>query len=131
MPDSWVDAQLVWGLVPRFVGVLYVIAFTSLIPQLEAGVGSQGIVPIAVRLAHTRRHFSAPRCFLQTPTLFWLSSSDVFIRCVPWLGAALGALVVYGGPWAGVALVLAWMLWLSLEPAGLIFPWDTMLQEAG
>src|SRR5687768_4102695 len=28
-----------------------------------------------------------------------------------------------------VALACAWLMWLSLEPGGCIFPWDTMLFE--
>jgi hypothetical protein len=63
--------------------------------------------------------------------VLWLSHSDRTLRIIPWLGIAAGAVCVYGGPLAPAAHVLDWILWLSLEPALLIFPWDTMLQEAG
>ncbi len=125
------DPELIWGLLPRFVGLLYVIAFSSLIPQLEVAIGSRGIVPIAGRLDAIRRDFPGMRRFLQYPTLFWLNSSDRAIRLIPWLGTLCGLCIMYGGPLSPWALGLAWLLWLSIEPAGLIFPWDTMLQEVG
>jgi hypothetical protein len=131
MPASLVAPELVWGLIPRFIGLLYVIAFGGLISQLYDGLGSKGLLPIAPRLAAARRDLSPWRRFHQLPTVLWLNSSDRFIRTLPFVGVALGLCIMYGGPIAPVANVLAWMLWLSLEPAGLIFPWDTMLQEAG
>jgi len=38
---------------------------------------------------------------------------------------------VFGGSLAPYAHAAAWLLWLSLEPCTLIFPWDTMLMAAG
>jgi hypothetical protein len=123
--------ELVWGLLPRFVGLLYVIAFGSLIPQLELLIGSRGIFPTAPRLAAAQRDFPGVRRFLQFPSVLWLGSGDRVLRALPWLGVLCGLCVVYGGSVSPWALALAWLLWLSLEPAMLIFPWDTMLQEVG
>jgi hypothetical protein len=122
---------LIWGLIPRFIGLLYVIAFGSLIPQLEAVVGTKGIIPVAERLRAIRRDFPGLRRFLDYPTVFWLSSSDGAVKLIPWVGVVCGLCMIYGGPVGPWALGLAWLLWLSLEPAALIFPWDTMLQEIG
>jgi hypothetical protein len=123
--------ELVWALIPRFIGLLYVIAFGSLIPQLESLVGSRGIFPVAQRLAAARRDFPGARHFFQFPTVLWLSSSDRLLCMIPWLGVLCGVCMIYGGPLSPWALALAWFLWLSIEPAMLIFPWDTMLQEVG
>jgi hypothetical protein len=123
--------ELVWGLVPRFIGVIYIIAFAALLPQLPTLIGSTGLGPMPVRLAAYKRDFPGLRRFHSFPTLFWLNSSDTMVRLMPVLGIAAGALCVYGGPLAPFAHFSAWLLWLSLEPAMLIFPWDTMLQEAG
>jgi Lipase maturation factor len=131
MPSLQLEPELIWGLLPRFIGLLYVIAFSSLIPQLEVALGSRGIIPIAARLAAIRRDFPGMRRFLQYPTLFWINSSDHFVRAIPWLGSLCGLCIIYGGPLSPWAFALAWLLWLSIEPAGLIFPWDTMLQEVG
>ena len=128
---SGLAPELVWGLLPRFVGLLYVIAFGALSPQLVSILGERGIGPIAARLSAARRDFPGVRRFFDFPTLFWVSASDTTIRLVPVFGIIAGLMAIYGGPvgWAGLAL--GWFLWLSVEPAGLIFPWDTLLQEAG
>ena len=123
--------ELVWGLLPRFIGLLYVIAFGSLIPQLESLLGSRGVFPIAQRLAAAQRDTPGVRRFFQFPSVLWLSPSDRMLRVIPWLGVLCGLCILYGGPLSPWALALAWLLWLSIEPAMLIFPWDTMLQEAG
>ena len=123
--------ELLWGLIPRFIGLLYVIAFGSLIPQLESIVGSRGIFPLSQRLAATRRDFPGIRGFLQFPSVLWLSSSDRVLRLIPFIGVLCGLTMICGGPASPWALALAWLLWLSIEPAMLIFPWDTMLQEVG
>jgi hypothetical protein len=125
------EPLLVWGLIPRFVGVLFVLGFGALIPQLDAIIGTRGLVPIAPRLRAAERDFPGLRRFFQFPTLLWINAGDGFIRAIPYLGVVLGLCAIYGGPLQPFALGLAWLLWLSLEPAALIFPWDTMLQEVG
>jgi hypothetical protein len=126
-----VNPELVWGLVPRFVGLLYVLAFGALIPQLEAVIGTRGLAAIGPRLQAAKRDFPGAQRFFKFPTLLWINHSDGLIRALPWIGVGLGLWLIYGGPYATIALVAAWLLWLSLEPGAIIFPWDTMLQEAG
>jgi hypothetical protein len=123
------DPALVWGLLPRFVGLLHVLAFASFVPQLTMLMGSRGLLPLAPRLRQIERDFPGPRRFFEYPTLFWLSSSDRAIRLLPWLGLVCGLVAIYGGTPGYIALACAWLMWLSLEPAGAIFPWDTMLFE--
>jgi hypothetical protein len=131
MSESLLDPQLVWGLIPRFVGVLYVIAFGSLVPQLDGMLGSRGLLPARERFACIRRDFPGLRRFFEYPSLLWLNTSDTFVRAIPWLGVLCGLGAIYGGPLGPWASGLGWLLWLSIEPAALIFPWDTMLQEVG
>jgi hypothetical protein len=131
MSESLLDPRLVWGLLPRFVGLLYVIAFASLIPQLEMLLGSRGLLPATRRLACIRRDFPGVRRFFDYPSVLWLNSSDTFVRLIPWLGVACGLVAMYGGPFGPWASALAFVLWLSIESAALLFPWDTMLQEVG
>ncbi|MFM2420785.1 MAG: hypothetical protein RL385_5508, partial [Pseudomonadota bacterium] len=40
MPALHVDPLLIWGLIPRFIGLLYVIAFGGLAPQIVATIGA-------------------------------------------------------------------------------------------
>jgi hypothetical protein len=131
MFESVLPPELIWGLIPRFVGFLHVLAFASLIPQLASMIGSHGLVPASERLARIRRDYPGLRRFFEYPSVLWLSSSDSAIRVIPWLGVACGLCAMLGGPLGYAALALAWLLWLSLESAALIFPWDTMLQEVG
>ena len=131
MSEPLLQPELIWGLIPRFVGLLYIVAFAGLIPQLEAVVGTRGLAPIEPRLAAAKRDFPGLRRFLIFPSLLWLFHSDRVLRLLPWFGVLCGTLCVYGGPYAPFALGIGWLLWLSLEPAALIFPWDTMLQEVG
>jgi hypothetical protein len=127
---SGLPAELVWGLIPRMMGVLYVVAFGSLTFQLVGIIGRQGTSPLAVRLQRARRDLPGVRRLFDFPTVFWVDASDTTIRLVPLVGVLAGVLAIYGGPLGYVGLLIGWILWLSVEPAGLIFPWDTMLQEA-
>jgi hypothetical protein len=130
---NWISVapELVWGLLPRMIGVLYVVAFGALVPQLVSIIGKDGAAPLAIRFERARRDFPTFRRFLDFPSVFWINCSDGFIAAVPWLGVLAGLMAIYGGPIGWVGLFLGWILWNSVEPAGLIFPWDTMLQEAG
>ena len=129
LPDM--APELVWGLIPRFVGVIYVLAFGALIPQIQVLSGSRGHLPVREWLARIRRDFPGPRRFFEYPTLLWLNASDTTLRVMPIAGVLCGLGAIYGGDVGYAALLLGWMLWLSLEPVGLIFPWDTLLQEVG
>jgi lipase maturation factor 1 len=125
------DPELVWGLFPRFVGVIYVLAFASFAVQIESLGGSRGLFQTGRLLAAVRRDFPGIKKYFEYPTLLWFSSTDRTIKAIPLVGMTCGVAAIYGGPIGYAGLVLGWMLWLSLEPLGLIFPWDTMLQEVG
>ena len=84
------------------------------------GRDSRGAVPIAPRLARMRRDFPGVRRFFEFPTVFWLNASDGMIRAVPLIGIVASLLAVYGGPPGYVGLVVCWLLWISVEPAGLM-----------
>jgi hypothetical protein len=123
--------ELVWGLIPRFVGVLYVLGFTALIPQHDVMPGSAHYFPLPPLQERMRRDFPGIRRFFEFPSVLWLNGSPGVMRAMPFIGTLCGCYAIYGGPYAFHALLLAWVLWLSLEARGLAFPWDTMLQEMG
>jgi hypothetical protein len=123
------DPALVWGLLPRFVGFIHMLAFASFALQAEHMMGSNGVMPLAPRLVQIKRDFPGLRRFFEYPTVFWLDCSDRAVRLVPWLGFVCGFIAILGGTPGYMALACAWLLWLSIEPAGCIFPWDTMLYE--
>jgi hypothetical protein len=125
------DPRLVWGLVPRLLGVIYLIALGALIPQARAIVGERGIGPVRQRLARMAEDYPGLRRFLEMPTLLWLSPSDTMIRALPIVGSLGAAWAIYGGPYSHLGLVVAWVCLLSLDVCSLMFPWDCMLLEAG
>jgi hypothetical protein len=131
MLRSGAPREIVWGLTPRIVGFLYVVAFASLRPQLLGLIGSRGISPVRAQLAATREHLPSFARFWRFPTVLWLNDSDAVLRALPWLGMAAGAYGMVGGPCSWWGLFFAWLIYLSLDGCSLMFPWDCLLIEAG
>ncbi len=124
--------QLSRWLLLRLLGVVYLLAFASLTPQLPGLVGADGLLPAAEYLERARDFFG-PGAYYQFPTLAWINASDAALLALCWSGIALAVLAI-----AGVAPIptfaLLWVLYLSLTVAGqefLSFQWDILLLEAG
>ena len=116
----------------RLLGLTYLIAFVSLAVQVTGLVGTDGILPAGLYLDRLRDTYGG-QAYRLFPTLLWLSSSDLALTGLCWLGAALATLLI-----AGIApvpvLALLWVSYLSLTVAGqtfLAFQWDTLLLETG
>jgi len=123
--------EVVWGLVPRFLGIVYVLAFAPLITQHEVMAGAHGLAPMRKLRQRVQHDFPGAYKYFAFPTTLWIADSDAAQRGMAILGTLCGLLAAYGGPLSPYALFVCWLFWLSLEPRGLVFPWDTMLQEAG
>src|SRR5688500_17691015 len=95
---AYLDPPLVWGLVSRGIGLVFLISFASLSWQVLPTAGARGITPIKDSLAAIAAHFPTWKRFLYFPSLLWLNQSDGFLRALPWIGmlAALG--IIIGGP---------------------------------
>ena len=118
----------------RALGGVYLIAFVSLWVQIDALVGSRGILPARAYLEAFRVPgvLSIAR-FLQLPTLCWISQSDSFLHFLCGGGVALAGMLVLGLVPAP-ALFLLWLFYLSLVNVGQVFlgyQWDALLLEAG
>ena len=115
----------------RLVGFIYLCAFLSLAVQIKGLVGSRGILPANDFIAK-RKHFGMG-IFHRDPTLFWINSSDNFLVATSWIGVVLSVLLLIGFvPFP--ALILLWVLYLSLFTVGRIFlgyQWDVLLLETG
>lgn len=131
MLPSPLTPDLVWGLLPRLLGLAFVIAFVSLSRQVVPLVGSRGVSPLHHRLARLRRDVPAPRRWFEAPTLFWFGHGDATLATLPWVGVVGGAFAMLGGPLGWWGLLLCWLCYLSLDVVGLWLPWDTLLLEAG
>src|SRR5438876_3443507 len=116
----------------RLLGVVYLIAFTSLALQVTGLIGEHGILPATAFLDRTRALHggAAYRLF---PTVCWLGAGDGALRVLCWGGAGLALLVVAGVAQAP-ALALLRVCYLSLSVVGqtfLWFQWDGLLLETG
>src|SRR5205085_12524593 len=127
-PDYWL-ARFVFT---RALGVVYLLAFVSVVNQFRALLGEHGLVPVP--------RFVAMVPFRAAPSLLHLRPSDRMASAMAWAGIALAGAVVVGGvdhaPLA-VAMVVwlaLWVLYLSFVNAGqpfFGFVWESLLLEAG
>jgi hypothetical protein len=117
----------------RGLGVIYLIAFASLIPQLQGLLGSDGILPARQFISAVANAFHQPQAFLATPSIFWLSASDNVLFAGA-ISGCIAALFAIAGFAAAPAFILLWVLYLSFVSVGqdfLAFQWDSLLLEAG
>jgi predicted DCC family thiol-disulfide oxidoreductase YuxK len=116
----------------RLLGVVFFAAFVSLWTQIDGLVGSRGILPIADLLSMIPERLGAAKFWL-LPTFCWAAPGDASLHIQCAAGAAL-SLVLAGGLFPAVSLVLLTALYLSLAAAGqtfFAFQWDYLLVEAG
>ena len=129
---SYQDYELVASLFLRLLGVIYLIAFASLLIQVQGLVGDQGILPVADLLAHVTNEAGSER-YYRLPTIFWLNHSDIALVAATLYGCVVSLQVIFNF-WQRSALVIAFVLYLSLynvcQPF-LHFQWDGLLLEAG
>jgi predicted DCC family thiol-disulfide oxidoreductase YuxK len=119
---------LVRDLFLRLLGLTFLVAFLSLLSQVDVLYGSHGLLPMSRYLETLRPGAS----FLSVPTLLWLSCSDTALRLIPAAGALLSlGLILNVAP--RYSLIAAWLLYVSFGCVGqtfLSFQWDNLLLEA-
>ena len=137
--------RLLWGrqmLRPRFrvsgdlflrsLGLIYVIAFLSLLVQIQGLIGSQGILPVRDTLSLVTERVGASSYFV-FPSLLWLWPSDTALVLLCVLGALAGAAGAIT-PYVWLPWCVSWTIYLSLVTVGrnfLSFQWDALLLETG
>ncbi len=122
---------------PRLIGLIFLLAFLSLLTQVDGLAGSQGILPVAAHLENVRSHFASQGApwdaWLQVPSLLWLGASDSWLH--GWLGlGALASLLLLIGIRPALCAFVAWLCYLSFVaavPVFLNYQWDALLLEAG
>ena len=134
MPLSYVRVRFIFL---RGLALIYLIAFASLLGQIQGLSGSRGIIPAqpvmeALKVEMADHHIGLER-FHAVPTLAWWSASD---RALNWqCGAGVGlSLLLLFGIAPAPALFLLWCLYLSLATVCgpfLNFQWDSLLLETG
>jgi hypothetical protein len=120
----------VWGLYPRLLGVVFLVSFISLIPQMIPIGGRNAALPMGLRLGKLRDAFPLWRRWVHFPTLLWLNHSDAALLALPSAGLLCALAVVFGGPLGFWGLLGCYLVYLSIDKViTLIFPWDCVLFE--
>jgi hypothetical protein len=118
----------------RLLALVYAVAFTVLIRQQDALIGSDGLLPAAPYLARVRDAVGSPgQAVLALPTLFWLDCSDHALHVAAWVGLAL-ALAALAGMTNALSQLALWAIYLSFVQVGQLFygyGWETQLLETG
>ena len=113
----------------RLLGVMFLIAFLSLLSQVTLLFGSEGLLPAQRYLTAIR----ATHGLLDAPTVFWINCSDGVLRAAAGAGAVLSfGLILNRAP--RYCLLVLWVLYLSFATIGqdfLSFQWDNLLLESG
>ena len=134
LPLSYVRVRFIFL---RGLALIYLIAFASLMGQIQGLSGSRGIVPAQsvmemLKVEAANHHIGLER-FHAVPTLAWWSASDRALNWQCGAGVALSLLLLFGIAPAP-ALFLLWCLYLSLATICgpfLDFQWDNLLLETG
>jgi hypothetical protein len=117
----------------RALGLVYACAFVSLWLQIDALIGSHGIVPAAELLDYARAQLGA-KALREVPTLLWLLGASDWLLHALCLVGLVAACVLLSGRYALPGALAAWLAYLSLASAGepfLSFQWDALLLETG
>ncbi len=116
----------------KWLALVWLVAFSSFGVQNAALIGSQGVLPVTLYLSRMREAFRSGGV-LAAPSFLWLNSSDAIIQIVWIVGAMCSILAFFGVFWRG-ALMLAFLLYLSLlnnSQEFLSYQWDILLVETG
>jgi uncharacterized membrane protein YphA (DoxX/SURF4 family) len=116
----------------RLLGLVYLIAFSSLGVQVVGLLGRHGISPASNYLYTIAMQMGGER-YLLCPTLAWINSGDAALQMLCW-GGALASLLVVAGVCTAPALLICYVLYVSLVNIGqefLGYQWDFLLLEVG
>jgi hypothetical protein len=121
-------------IVLRLLGLVYLMAFLTLVCQGPALLGPHGLLPIDSYLADLAAEAGSRGAgFWQLPSLFWLGASDGALRAAGLVGVALAAAMLAGYANA-ITLAILCALQISISNVGQTFygfGWELQLVETG
>ena len=132
MVDYHASYSIALGCFPQLLGLVYLLAFLSLLIQVKGLYCSQGILPIR-EVVEGARQLPGQRGFFRFANIFRISTSDTFITGSAGAGVCLAIYLLAGLP-PLPALILLWLIYLSFVSMGrefLSFQWDALLLETG
>ncbi len=134
VPPSYIGVRFLFL---RGLALIYLIAFASLVPQIQGLAGSHGIMPTHVLMKETAaaadKQHAGWQKFRALPTLAWWNDSDSSLDWECRLGVICSVALLFGIAPAPM-LFLLWALYLSLcsiTAPFLDFQWDNLLLETG
>jgi hypothetical protein len=118
----------------RLLGLVYLMAFLTLVNQGPALIGTRGLLPASDFLDDVARQLGSRAAgFAEMPSLFWLSASDAMLRAAGWIGVAV-SLAVLAGYANAILLGVLCALQISVINVGqtfYAFGWEIQLVETG
>ncbi len=120
-------------IVLRALGLIYYSAFFSLLFQATGLIGPNGVLPAKDYLQYLAQHLGTVERYWYAPTVFWISSSDLALKLMCWVGMAAAILLVLN-LWPRAMLLVCFLSYLSFIAALQDFSSyqsDGMLLEAG
>jgi hypothetical protein len=131
-PSSW---HLTRSVFIRSLGLVYLIAFTSLWVQIDGLIGSSGLIPadqVVERMLELARQRDAnPYQLSPTLSLYLKGDAGLHAQCATGVVFSIALML---GFLPGLFLLLLWVLYLSLTVIGttfLGFQWENLLLETG
>lgn len=129
MEETFVLSQ---GLFIRSLGIIFFIAFASLLLQVRGLYGANGIAPIKNTLNEILSYYGK-KSYYKFPIIYWFKATDSFIIGSVVAGVFSSVLIALG-ILPVVFLLIAWTIYFSLCITGspfLSFQWDVLLLETG
>ena len=118
----------------RLLGLVYLMAFLTLVCQGPALLGPRGLLPIDGYLSEVAAEVGSRLAgFRELPSLFWLGASDGALRVAGAVGVALSAAMLAGYANA-ITLAILCALQISISNVGQTFygfGWELQLVETG
>src|ERR1700760_1537184 len=96
----------------RALGLIFFSVFYSLLFQIKALIGPNGILPAAEYLAEVAKYYPGAQRFWFAPSLFWFGSSNHAFMLVCWLGLFASVAVVLN-LWPRGSLAVCFICFLS------------------
>jgi hypothetical protein len=129
-PGQWLGRLVVL----RLLGLVYLMAFLTLVNQGPALIGTHGLLPATSFLDQVARQLGSRWAgFAELPSVFWLGAGDTALRVVGWVGVVL-ALALLGGYANALTLAVLCALQISISNVGqtfYAFGWELQLFETG
>jgi hypothetical protein len=127
-----VDYRFISWIFLRLLALIYIFAFASMAVQIEGLIGTQGILPIEVKLQELSNVIPNQKYWF-FPSVFWFTASDSALLWVCYFGV-ISATSLFIDRASAVSLFVCYILYLSIAFAGqdfTAFQWDGLLLEVG